>query len=108
MIFQAEPLSAFVLHLNLTVIWSHLVGTNATLVENLIAAAKRIRDETKDVCPIMIVLRSDGREDIDARKRVCRTLALESGFPVFNDLANAATGLAALRFHENFLSRNNA
>jgi acyl-CoA synthetase (NDP forming) len=105
MIFKAEPLSAFVLHLNLTVIWSHLVGTNDTLVENLITAAKRLRDETKDVCPILIVLRSDGRADIDARKRLCRTLALESGFPVFDDLANAATGLAALRFHESFRAR---
>ena len=104
-IFDAEKLSAFVLHLNLTVVWSHLVGTNDTLVENLITAAVRLRDETPGAPPIQIVLRSDGREDIDARKRLCKTLALENGFPVYDELSNAASGLAALRFHESFLSR---
>ena len=104
MIFEAETLSAFVLHLNLTVVWSHLVGTNDKLVENLIAAAARIRDETSGERTIQIVLRSDGREDIDSRKRLCKILALESGFPVYDELANAAAGLAALRFHETFLA----
>jgi hypothetical protein len=104
-IFEAEQLSAFVLHLNLTVVWSHLVGTNDTLVENLIAAAARLRDETPNAPPIQIVLRSDGREDIDARKRLCKALALKSGFPVYDELSNAASGLAALRLHESFLAR---
>ena len=104
-IFEAEQLSAFVLHLNLTVVWSHLVGTNDTLVENLIAAAARLRDETPSAPPIQIVLRSDGREDIDARKRLCKALALKCGFPVYDELSNAASGLAALRLHESFLAR---
>lgn len=99
-----ENLDAFVLHFNLPVMWSHIDGGDNTIVENMLDAANRVREVYKDKTHFLLVLRSDGRADIDERKRYCRKIALSRGFPVFDELTNAASALKALRNHELFFS----
>ncbi|NKB57318.1 MAG: CoA-binding protein [Alphaproteobacteria bacterium] len=103
---DSEDLDAFVLHFNLPVMWSHIDGGDNTIVENMLDAANRVREKFCDQTHFLLVLRSDGRADIDQRKRHCRDLALARGFPVYDELTNAAHALAVLRHHEEFLHKH--
>lgn len=99
---ESEPLGAFVLHFNLPVMWSHIDGGENQIVEKMLDAANEVRRAFSEQTHFLLVLRSDGRSDIDARKRDCREEALARGFPVFDELTNAAKALGSLCHHEKF------
>ena len=102
-VYENETFDALVLHINLPVMWSHIDGGDNTIVENMIDAANKARKKFAKKTHFLLVLRSDGRADIDERKRQCRSLALTHGIPVFDELTNAAAALRGLRHHEQSL-----
>lgn len=107
-VYENETFDAFILHINLPVMWSHIDGGDNSIVENMLAAANRIRKAHTDRTHFLLVLRSDGRADIDERKRQCRLIALDSCIPVFDELTNAAAALRGLKHHESFYTINTA
>jgi hypothetical protein len=75
----------------------------AEVLDNLVQAALRVQARYQGGAHFVLVLRSDGEPDIEARKRDFRARALALGIPVYDELANAGDALAALQFHERFL-----
>ena len=53
----------------------------------------------------MLVLRSDGAAVTDDRKRAYREQAAALKVPVYDEMTNAATALAAVANYESFLAR---
>jgi acyl-CoA synthetase (NDP forming) len=58
--------------------------------------------------PILLVLRSDGSESVDQRKRPARDRALASGIPVFDEIANGLGALSHFQRFERFRYRRHA
>ncbi len=104
---KLETPDALILHFNLPVMWSHIDGGENQIVEKMLDAANRVRQAFHTETHFLLVLRSDGRADIDDRKRECRIAALMRGFPVFDELTNAADALGAISQHEHFLHKTN-
>jgi len=92
-IIEAESPDALVFHINMPQFL-----TNPSIPQgvfgNLVAGAIVAHERDAAHTPLMLVLRSDGSEAVDARKREERARALAAGIPVFDELAPA---LAALR-----------
>lgn len=99
---EQEEISVFVLHFNLPVILNHMVAADRGLIENMIDAMKKLHDSSSARFHVQIVLRSDGSGPIDDEKRRLRNIALSNGFPVFDELTNAATGLQGLKSVSSF------
>jgi acyl-CoA synthetase (NDP forming) len=91
-----------VIHVNMTVI---LGFRHVDMLGNIIKAAMRVRETDRTGMHIVVVLRSDGDAETEERKRDYRLRAIESGVPVFDELAQAARGLSALRVVEAFRAR---
>ena len=87
--------------------WNHISIEEDDTVWTLIEAAEKVRDSMPEKTHFLLVLRSDGRADIDERKRECRTSAIARGFPVFDELTNAAKALQAIAHHEKFQAKQN-
>lgn len=104
-VLETEEPGAFVLHINLPVMWNHISAGDDHGVENLLDAARQARDTNPGATHFLLVLRSDGHTEIEERKRHCRMAALAQGFPVFDELNNAARALQAMRHHERFLAQ---
>ena len=96
---SADP-DALVMHLNIA---AFLGRTKTDVVGNLMQAALRVQAHYPGKTQFVLVLRSDGGEEVDARKREFRARALEFGIPVYDEMANAGQALAALAFHERFV-----
>jgi acyl-CoA synthetase (NDP forming) len=91
---------ALVMHLNMT----PFVGrARDGVLENLIDAVLRVQAEFPGQAHFLLVLRSDGEPLLEARKRDFRAQALERGIPVFDEVADAAHALSALRAYERFV-----
>src|SRR5262249_13502123 len=71
------------------------------LVEGMLAA----RGADARGTPIALTLRSDGSEEIDARKRPARDRALSAGVPVFDEIVNALVALSHFQRFERFWHR---
>jgi len=96
----ARP-QALVMHLNL----SAFVGrTKADVLGNLMEIVLRVQARYPGQAHFVLVLRSDGDPDLEARKREFRARAAALGIPVYDELDNAARALKALAAHERFLS----
>lgn len=93
---------AFVIHVNMTVIMGF---RHVDMLGNIIQAALRVREARSAGMHIALVLRSDGDAETEQRKRDYRQRAIASGVPVFDELVQAARGLAALRTVEAFRAR---
>jgi len=91
-----------VIHVNMTVI---LGFRHVDMLGNIINAALRVRETDLTGMHIALVLRSDGDAETEERKRNCRIRAIESGVPVYDELAQAAKGLSSLRMVEAFRAR---
>jgi tagatose-1,6-bisphosphate aldolase len=76
------------------------------MLGNIIQAALRVRETHGTRMHILLVLRSDGDAETEERKREYRARATSNGVPVFDELAQAARGLAALRTAEAFRARS--
>lgn len=100
---ENETPDAFVLHFNLPVMWSHIDTDDNRIVEKMLDAANDVREQFADRTHFLLALRSDGRADIDERKRHIRKEALNRGFAVYDELTNAACALGAVRHHERYL-----
>lgn len=92
----------FVIHVNMTVIMGF---RHVDMLGNIIQAALRVREARSAGMHIALVLRSDGDAETEERKRDYRQRAIASGVPVFDELVQAARGLAALRTVEAFRAR---
>lgn len=88
---------ALVIHVNMTVI---LGFRHVDMLGNIIRAVLRVRQSDRSGLHVALVLRSDGDAETEQRKRDYCAQAMASGVPVFDELAQAARGLAGLRFVE--------
>jgi acyl-CoA synthetase (NDP forming) len=97
----ARP-DAVVTHLNLPVFVSS-ADQRADFLANLMAASLRVRQAHPGISHQLLVLRSDGSEACEARKRSFRAAAVEAGIPAFDELSNAADALASIAHFEQSL-----
>lgn len=91
------------IHVNMTVI---LQFRHVDMLGNIIRSALRVKEQAYSQMHIALVLRSDGDAETEERKRDYRRQAIDSGVPVFDELAQAAKALSGLRAVEAFRRRN--
>jgi len=97
---------ALVMHLNLAAFAGR---TRPEVLDNLMLAALRVQTQYPGQAHFVLVLRSDGEPQTEARKREFRDRAAALGIPVFDEMSNAGHALAALQAHERFVvSRSGA
>lgn len=94
-LMEESEFDALIVHVNLTVFASS-ANQEVDVVGNIVRECLRIRGSGKGATPLALVLRSDGTQRVEDRKRVDRDRALRSGIPVFDELPEAAAALAAL------------
>ncbi len=91
---------ALVMHLNL----SAFVGrTKNEVLDNLVQAALRVQEHHPGKAHFVLVLRSDGEPELEDRKRAFRARAVGLSIPVYDEMSNAGSALAALQAHERFV-----
>ena len=97
---------ALVIHLNM----APFIGRSKPVVlDNVVQAALRVQAHFPGQAHFVLVLRSDGEPQLEARKREFSERAVALGIPVFDEMSNAGHALAALRSHERFvISRSGA
>lgn len=93
---QAAP-DAVVMHLNVPVL---LAYADFDLLGRLMDAAMEARAGRDGAGHFVLVLRSDGEAETEARRQAYRSRALAAGIPVFDEIPAAAGALAALAAHE--------
>ena len=104
-IYESGRPDALVMHLNL----SAFVGrTKPEVLDNLVQAALRVQEHYPGQAHFLLVLRSDGEPELEARKRVFRATAVSLGVPVFDEMSNAGQALAALQGYERFVNKRRA
>ncbi|MEO8305576.1 MAG: CoA-binding protein [Betaproteobacteria bacterium] len=92
---------AVVMHLNLTM----FVGSADQTVDflrNVMTSVFRAHEHPSPHTHLLLVLRTDGSEAVDKRRREFRAEAVQRGVPVYDELVNAAvalTGLAGFERH---------
>jgi acyl-CoA synthetase (NDP forming) len=91
---------ALVMHLNMSAFAGR---TPPEVIENVLKAALRVQTHYPGQAHFVLVLRSDGDPDLEARKRTFRDSALALGIPVYDEMSNAGHALSALQAHERFL-----
>ena len=98
-IYGSGKPEALVMHLNM----SAFVGrTRPEVLDNLVQAALRVQQHYPGLAHFVLVLRSDGDPSLEERKREFRAKAIALGVPVYDEMSNAGSALAALQAHERF------
>ena len=90
-------------HLNLSA-FVYSANQRADFLGNLMQASLRVQQRHPGQCHFALVLRSDGSELCEARKREFRRDAMALGVPVFDEMSNVADALAAVARYERFLA----
>ncbi len=99
-IYSIGKPEALVMHLNM----APFVGrSKPEVLDNVVLAALRVQAKFPGQAHFVLVLRSDGEPQIEARKREFRARAVALGIPVFDEIGSAGYALAALRRHERFV-----
>ena len=98
----AKP-DALVTHLNLPVFISS-ADQRADFLGNLMAATLRVRERYGRSTHHALVLRSDGSEACEVRKRSFQAAAVAAGIPSFDELVNAADALASIAQFERHMN----
>jgi acyl-CoA synthetase (NDP forming) len=98
---KGEP-DAVVMHINLPVFIAS-TDQRVDTMQNLIDAAIRARARRPQQAHFALVLRSDGTEASEKRRREFRGKAIPHGIPVYDEMANAADALAGVAFCEAYL-----
>jgi acyl-CoA synthetase (NDP forming) len=98
-IHASGEIDAVVMHINMPVVLSY---RDADILGGLIEAALTAGRRYPGAANLMLVLRSDGEPEIEARKQAYREQAQAVGIPVFHELHDAALALAALRTVETY------
>jgi hypothetical protein len=94
---------AIVMHINLPVFTASTIqGTD--VLQNLVDAALRATSRYPGRAHFVLVLRSDGSEAVERRRREFREKAVKQGVPVYDEMAAAADALAGVAFYERYLS----
>jgi len=91
---------ALVMHLNMAAFAGR---TRPEVLDNVVQAALRVQTHFPGQAHFVLVLRSDGEPQLEARKREFRAKAIALGIPVYDEMANAGHALAALQAHERFV-----
>jgi acyl-CoA synthetase (NDP forming) len=91
---------ALVIHLNMAAFAGR---TPPEVLDNVVKAAMRVQTQYPGQAHFLLVLRSDGDPQLEARKREFRERAVALGIPVYDEMSNAGHALAALQAHERFL-----
>ena len=99
-IYSKGKPDALVMHLNMSAFAGR---TPPEVIENVLKAALRVQTHYPGQAHFLLVLRSDGDPELEARKRGFRDSALALGIPVYDEMSNAGHALAALQAHERFL-----
>ena len=101
-IHAGGEVDAVIMHINMPVV---LIYRDADILGDLIEAALAAEQRHPGAAHLMLVLRSDGEPDIEARKQAYRERAQAVGIPVFNELHDAAVALAGLRTVEQYRAK---
>ena len=96
---HGEP-DAVVMHLNLPM-FMRAADQRADFLQNLIDALIRVRGRHSSV-HFALVLRSDGSEACERRRREFRDVAVRKAVPVYDEMANVADALAGIAFYERY------
>jgi acyl-CoA synthetase (NDP forming) len=99
---HGEP-DAVVMHINLAVFMASTIQ-DADFLQNLVDAAIRARSRHPGQAHFALVLRSDGAEPSERRRREFRSKAVAAGVPVYDEMASAADALAGVAFFERYLA----
>lgn len=91
---------ALVMHINMAVFAGRI---KPQTLERLIQTAVSVMARYSGT-HFVLVLRSDGEPDVEARKREFRAHVVALGIPVYDEMSNAGNALAALQFHERFIA----
>ena len=94
-----------VVHLNMVAFAGR---TKPEVLDNLMQAVMRVQSKFPGQSHFVLVLRSDGDPEIEARKRDFRSHAVALGIPVFDEMSNAGQALAALHTLERYRHRRAA
>jgi acyl-CoA synthetase (NDP forming) len=97
---HAAP-DAIVVHVNLPM-FMQSTDQRADFLQNIVDAVIRCRSRSRDGVHFTLVLRSDGSDAVERRRRDFRTLAVAAGIPVYDEMTNVADALAGIAFHERF------
>ncbi|MGI9378812.1 MAG: CoA-binding protein, partial [Methyloligellaceae bacterium] len=101
-VYRDTRTDAVVMHLNLAA----FVGRGSVdPIDNLFAVMRKAKSEWSEPIHFILVLRSDGSEVIDNRKRELREVAQGYRIPVFDEIAPVAQVLANIRHFEKQLSQ---
>jgi acyl-CoA synthetase (NDP forming) len=100
---HGEP-DAVVMHINLPVFLASTIQ-GVDVVQNFVDAAIRARERHPGQAHFVLVLRSDGAEPADRRRRELRDRVVRQHIPVYDEMVNAADALAAVAFFERYLAR---
>jgi acyl-CoA synthetase (NDP forming) len=105
-VYRFATPDAVVMHLNLAA----FVGRGGIdPVDNLIQAALDVQTAYPDQAHFLLALRTDGSPALEESRRAYRQAALDIGIPVYDEIANAARALAAIRaLEERFGARSAA
>ena len=89
------------MHLNLA---SFSGRVKPEVLDNLLQAALKIRSQySKLGVHFILVLRSDGEEQLEALRRQFRERVVPLGVPVYDEMSNAAHALIAMNQYESFI-----
>jgi acyl-CoA synthetase (NDP forming) len=101
-IYERGRPDALVMHLNM----SSFVGrVPPEVLDNVVKAALRVQERYPGQAHFLLVLRSDGDPELEARKREFRDRAIALGVPVYDEMPNVGHALAALQAYERFMNR---
>ncbi|SLN47615.1 acetate--CoA ligase family protein [Oceanibacterium hippocampi] len=98
---EGGEFDAIVVHVNLTV-FATSSNQKVDVIGNIVREAVRIRTTVPEAPRLALVLRSDGSEVTENRKRSDRRTALDAGLAVYDELVDAAAALSALAAWERF------
>ncbi|MGZ8230929.1 MAG: hypothetical protein ACXW2A_13180, partial [Burkholderiales bacterium] len=85
---------------------SAFVGrTKPEVLDNLVQAAMRVQEHYPGQAHFVLVLRSDGDPPLEQRKREFRERAVALGVPVYDEMSNAGSALAALQQFELYVRK---
>lgn len=102
-LIEGNEFDAIVIHVNLTVFVTSS-NQQVDVIGNIVREAVRVRSGFPDAPRLVLVLRSDGSEATEIRKRADRRTALDAGIAVYDELVDAAGALSALSRWERFRS----
>lgn len=98
---HAKP-HAVIAHLNLPVIMGYRHIEN--FMPNLIEALLKIGSSATAAPHLVLALRSDGSEEVDAWRRTFRSAATARRVPCYDELPQAVSALSRFRYYEDFIA----